>query len=67
MNPAAMLEQTETDMRKLVEEIDRYLAAVDIFRAADCEPTWRPEIHSEVVVSSVPLTSRQLPSDIRLH
>ena len=27
----------------LIEEITRYLAVVDAFRAADAEPTWRPE------------------------
>jgi hypothetical protein len=41
VNPAAMF--AETDTAKLMEEIDRYLAAVDLFRAQGCEPTWRPE------------------------
>jgi hypothetical protein len=27
----------------LLDEIARYLAAVDVFRAEACEPTWRPE------------------------
>jgi hypothetical protein len=27
----------------LVDEIVLYLAAVDVFRAEACEPTWRPE------------------------
>jgi hypothetical protein len=31
------------DITALVEEIHRYLAAVDAFRAADYEPTWRPD------------------------
>jgi hypothetical protein len=31
------------DIAKLVEEIDRYLAAVDLFRTLGYEPTWRPE------------------------
>jgi hypothetical protein len=31
------------ELTKLVEEIDRYLAAVDLFRTLGCEPTWRPE------------------------
>ena len=31
------------DITALVEEIQRYLAAVDAFRAAGCEPTWRPD------------------------
>jgi hypothetical protein len=32
------------DIRKLMEEIDRYLAAVELFRSHGCEPTWRPEV-----------------------
>lgn len=36
-----MFEPGETD--RLIEEIDRYLAAVDLFRALECEPTWRLE------------------------
>lgn len=28
---------------KLFLEITRYLAAVDLYRAEHCEPTWRPE------------------------
>ena len=31
----------EIDITTLVEEIERYLATVDAFRAAGCEPTWR--------------------------
>lgn len=31
------------DITALVEEIHRYLAAVDAFRAAGCEPTWRTD------------------------
>jgi hypothetical protein len=27
----------------LIDEIARYLAAVDVFRAEACEPTWLPE------------------------
>jgi len=33
----------EIDITALVEEIRRYLAAVDAFRAAGCEPAWRTE------------------------
>jgi hypothetical protein len=29
---------------ELVREIARYLAAVDVFRAESCEPTWQPEV-----------------------
>jgi hypothetical protein len=31
------------DVDALLREIARYLAAVDAFRAAACEPTWLPE------------------------
>jgi hypothetical protein len=57
----------ETDTAKLMEEIDRYLAAIDLFRSQGCEPTWRPEGHSEDVTTSAAGASRLLPSDIRLH
>jgi hypothetical protein len=30
-------------LRTLIEEVERYLAAVDAFRRLGCEPTWRPE------------------------
>jgi hypothetical protein len=33
----------ETDIAALVDEIQRYLAAVDAFRAAGCRPTWRTD------------------------
>ena len=36
---SALMKATE----ELVDEIGRYLAAVDLFRAQDCEPTWQPE------------------------
>jgi hypothetical protein len=39
----AVNEQAFIDAKKLIREVLRYLAAVDAFRAAGCEPTWRPE------------------------
>lgn len=39
-----MPEEFQIDPEALDEEIARYLAAVDAFRAADCEPTWRAEL-----------------------
>ena len=39
-----MLEPSNAD--KLMEEVGRYLAAVDLFRELACEPTWRPELRS---------------------
>jgi hypothetical protein len=38
-----MNRQGEIESMDLIEEIERYLAAVAVFRAQDCEPTWRPE------------------------
>jgi hypothetical protein len=38
-----MKEQTPIDSKELIREIVRYLSAVDVFRAAGCEPKWRPE------------------------
>ena len=32
------------DSHALMREIARYLAAVDVFRAELCEPTWLPEL-----------------------
>ncbi|MGH3137139.1 MAG: hypothetical protein ACRDPV_11675 [Gaiellaceae bacterium] len=37
-----MNQQIHIDNR-LFFEIKRYLAAVDLYRAEHCEPTWRPE------------------------
>jgi hypothetical protein len=39
----AMNELLDIDIDALMAEIARYLAAVDVFRAAACEPTWLPE------------------------
>jgi hypothetical protein len=33
----------QIDIAALMEEIERYLEAVDAFRAAGCRPTWRPD------------------------
>ena len=38
-----MNEMTHIDRKKLLTEIARYLAVVDLYRAEHCEPTWRPE------------------------
>ena len=48
MNSEVVFQQADT--QQLIEEIDRYLAAVDLFRSESCEPTWRPEIHAEIAV-----------------
>ena len=33
----------QIDIAALIEEIERYLEAVDAFRAVGCRPTWRPD------------------------
>jgi len=38
-----MNERIHIDHTELFLEIARYLAAVDLYRAEHCEPTWRPE------------------------
>jgi hypothetical protein len=38
-----MDEQLDIDAERLADEVTRYLAAVDAFRAANCEPSWRAE------------------------
>lgn len=41
---ARMNDGPHTAAERLIDEVSRYLAAVDVFRAANCEPTWRPEL-----------------------
>jgi hypothetical protein len=38
-----MTSRIHVETEKLLDEIARYLAAVDVFRGSDCEPTWLPE------------------------
>lgn len=38
-----MNQQIHIDHKELFLEITRYLAAVDLYRAEHCEPTWWPE------------------------
>ena len=35
--------ENRIDVEELAREARAYLAAVDVFRAAGCEPAWRPE------------------------
>lgn len=46
------------DPDALMDEVARYLAAVDVFRAADCEPTWRPELTIAIEADGKPCNSR---------
>ena len=38
-----MNKQIDIDHKELFLEVTRYLAAVDVYRAEHCEPTWLPE------------------------
>jgi hypothetical protein len=35
------LTEDQIDVEELLREIERYLAAVEFFRAEGCEPCWR--------------------------
>ena len=37
------------DAETLMDEVRRYLAAVDVFRAQGREPSWRPEVAEPAV------------------
>jgi len=37
------LTENRIDVEELVREAHLYLAAVDVFRGAGCEPAWQPE------------------------
>ena len=41
-----MNDEITIDAEALADEIDRYLAAVELFRSLGCGPYWRPEIPS---------------------
>ena len=54
-------ERTRTDVEALIAEVERYLGAVDTFRAAGCEPHWRfeyPPPNSRSATDSGALTLR---------
>ena len=44
MNARTVNGVNHTEPDTLIGEIARYLAAVDLFRAELCEPTWLPEL-----------------------
>jgi hypothetical protein len=46
------------DAETLFDEVVRYLAAVDAFRAERCEPMWRPERVPSEAFESNPQLSR---------
>jgi hypothetical protein len=64
VDAADMLEPSNAD--KLTEEVGRYLAAVDLFRAENCEPTWRPEPGQEAARTNGTSVAT-LALDVELH
>jgi hypothetical protein len=61
--PPAMLER---ELDRLLEEIDRYLVAVDGFRALGSEPEWRAELVAAEPERAAPQT-RRLSFDVGPH
>lgn len=59
----AMNEQTNLDCTELFLEITRYLAAIDLYRAECCEPTWLPESTPSIAPSAPrPAQAEHAPS-----
>jgi hypothetical protein len=54
------------DTSKLIEEIGRYLVAVDLFRTEKCEPTWRSELAHEAARPNATLIAAPAV-DVELH
>jgi hypothetical protein len=54
--------ESETHRNDLIDEIERYLAAVDVFRALGCEPAWRPESAPRALAIEAPRASAQITS-----
>jgi hypothetical protein len=54
------------DTDALIEEIGRYLLAVDLFRALDSDPTWCAE-HAQLASRPPSSVSRWQPSDVGVH
>lgn len=49
-----MYAELDIDVEALADEIARYLATVDVFRAENCAPTWRPEGGSSTIERESP-------------
>jgi hypothetical protein len=48
----------------LIREISRYLAAVEVFRAERCEPTWLPELAFQRAPEKHHLRPERFVSDV---
>ena len=62
VDAADMLEPSNAD--KLMEEVGRYLATVDLFRELACEPTWRPEAPPELRSGTAVVTTPALSAEL---
>jgi hypothetical protein len=51
----------------LAQEIARYLAAVETFRAEGCEPNWRPEPGSSTTPIVLRLAAYDTPASQTAH
>lgn len=58
-----MKRREDIEPRDLIVEVERYLAAVDLFRALQCQPTWRPE-PAEQIDPNPPIVAR---AAVELH
>jgi hypothetical protein len=67
-NSPDMDEQPHTG-EALIDEIARYLAAVDLFRTEQCEPSWRSEPRQSGWLSPGPVAVAEtvLGADARPH
>jgi len=50
----------EDDGRELLEEVRRYLAAIELFRAEGCEPRWRAEDRTVAMRAKADLVQQAL-------
>jgi len=57
-----MTDRPRIDLDELLEQIDRYLGAVDLFRSVDCEPSWRPETSPPIRADAISLEEEHAQS-----
>ena len=54
-------------IESLLQEVARYLSAVETFRAEECEPTWRPEPSSNASPIVLRLAAYEKPASQTAH
>jgi hypothetical protein len=60
-----MTDRPLIDIDDLLDEIGRYLVAVDVFRSLDCEPAWRPELTSQPVGADAQAAEEEHAQSVR--